>query len=199
MLERASALAAELRKSGYDGLDRRRGLQVGEARGWSLLQLAAFPPSGTELHGAVQRALDMELPDRIGEATVNAGRALLKIGPEHFWLVTRGGGENELLLRSAVTPAIGSVLTLTHSRTCIWIKGPRSPEVLATAIAVDLDPGIFRRGCFALTGLHHTPVLLYHSGETLYELYVLRSFAVWTWEWLTDAALPFGYDVAAAD
>jgi methylglutamate dehydrogenase subunit D len=199
VLERASPLAAELCKGGRDGVDGRRDLEIGEARGWSLLQLAAFTPGATELHHAVQRVLGIELPVRIGQAVVSGGRALLKIGPGQFWVLTRDGTESERPLRAAVPAAMGSVLNLTHGRTCIWVRGPRSTEVLASAITVDLDPEVFRRDGFALTGLQHTPVLVYRSGEALYELYVLRSFALWSWEWLTDAALPFGYDVATVD
>jgi sarcosine oxidase gamma subunit len=50
-------------------------------------------------------------------------------------------------------------------------------------------------GHFAQTGLHHVPVLLERRGEARYELQVPTTWAVSVWEWLTDAALPFGYDI----
>jgi sarcosine oxidase subunit gamma len=62
-------------------------------------------------------------------------------------------------------------------------------------IALDFHQSTFRIGHFAMAGLHHTAVLVHRSGEERYELYVLRSFALWTWEWLTDAALQFGYEI----
>ena len=47
-------------------------------------------------------------------------------------------------------------------------------------------------GQFALTGIHHTPVLVHRSGEQRYEIYAMRTFALSVWEWLSDAALPLG-------
>ena len=44
---------------------------------------------------------------------------------------------------------------------------------------------------FQFTGLVH------RAGADRYELYAMRSFALSVWEWLIDAALEFGYDIAA--
>ena len=43
MAERRSALASVLAKGGRDGADGTRRLRLGEIRGWSLVQVAAFP------------------------------------------------------------------------------------------------------------------------------------------------------------
>jgi hypothetical protein len=53
------------------------------------------------------------------------------------------------------------------------------------------------RNLLPLTGLHHTPVLLLRSAQNRYEIFALRTFALSVWEWLTDAALPWGYDITA--
>ena len=198
MLERSSPLGAVLKSGGRNGAGGQRRLQLGEARGWSLVQLSAFPATMAELRRAVRQPLRAELPDRVGEATVVGGRVLMKVGPEEFWVLTRNGEDGAPALRAAIAPTIGSVIPLSHARRCIWIEGLRAREVLVTGITIDLHPEVFRPTSFALTGLHHTPVLIYQCGETRYELYVLRTFAVWTWEWLTDAALPFGYEVVGS-
>ena len=65
-------------------------------------------------------------------------------------------------------------------------------------IPLDLHLDVFREGQFALTGLHHTPVLLLPAPDR-YEIFAMRSFALSVWEWLTDAALEFGYDIVAFD
>ncbi len=93
-------------------------------------------------------------------------------------------------LREAVPPAVGSVTSLSHGRTRLFIEGRRAREVLSKGIALDLHPAVFHVDTFALTELQHTPVLLHRVGEHRYELYVLRTYAAWIWEWLTDAALP---------
>jgi methylglutamate dehydrogenase subunit D len=198
VLERSSALIGVRKEAGRDGADGQRRLRIGEARGWNLLQLAAFPTTVTELEQAVRRLIGVDLPERVGQATSIGTRLLLKTGPEQFWIITRDGEDIASAIRSAVAPAIGSVTSLSHSRTCIWLEGPPSREVLATGLAVDLDPNVFAPNSFALTGLHHTPVMILRSGATRFELYVLRTFAVWTWEWLTDAALRYGYEVIAS-
>jgi hypothetical protein len=43
------------------------------------------------------------------------------------------------------------------------------------------------------------PVLIHRSCENVYELFATRTFALAVWEWLTDTALPFGYDIVVSD
>jgi methylglutamate dehydrogenase subunit D len=195
VLERNSVLVGVLKSGGRDGAAGHRNLRVGEARGWQLVQVAAFPGAAIALATAVRPVLGTDLPTRVGEAAAVSSRLFLKVGPEQFWIITRDNEDLARALESVVPPTVGSVTPLSHSRTCIWIDGPPSREVLATGIALDLHPDVFRRYCFALTGLHHTPIMILRSGESRYELYALRTFGLWTWEWLIDAALPFGYEV----
>ena len=195
MLDRKSALIG-VRTASQDGIGGKRALRIGETRGWKLVQVAAFSTTAQELEQAVRTLLGFELPARLGVAQAVGARLLLRCGPEQFWIITQDGEDIVPALRSAVTPAIGSVTELSQSRTRIWIEGPHSSEVLSRGLAIDLDPKVFGLSAFALTGLHHTPVLVLRTRATRFELYVLRTFAVWTWEWLTDAALPYGYEVA---
>jgi heterotetrameric sarcosine oxidase gamma subunit len=199
VLEKNSALGALLKSGSRDGAGGQRRLRLGEAKGWKLVQVAAFPGTIVELEGALRPLLGAELPVRVGEATLIGARRLLKIGPEQFWIITLDDEDIAPELQSLVTPTLGSVTPLSHSRTCLWIDGSSCREVLERGIAVDLHPDVFRPNFFALTGLHHTPITLYRSDDTRYELYVLRSFAVWAWEWLIDAALPFGYEIVETD
>jgi methylglutamate dehydrogenase subunit D len=198
VLERNSPLAAALKKGGRNGAAGQRRLRLGEERGWSLTQLSAFLATTAELRSTVRQSIGADLPTQVGEAAVVGSRVLMKTGPSEYWVITRNDEDSAPALRAAIAPSVGSVIPLSHARTCIWIEGLCARAALATAISVDLDPEVFRPGSFALTGLHHTPVLIYRSREIRYELYVMRTFAVWTWEWLADAALPFGYEVVAA-
>jgi heterotetrameric sarcosine oxidase gamma subunit len=188
-------LVGALKSGGRDGVGGERRLRVGEARGWRVVQVAAFPGTAMALATAVRPVLGTDLPTTIGEAIAVSSRLFLKVGPEQFWIITRDNEDLTRALESVVPPTVGSVTPLSHSRTCIWIDGPSSREVLATGVALDLDPAVFPLNSFALTGLHHTPILVLRSDATRFELYVSRTFAVWTWEWLTDAALPYGYEV----
>jgi methylglutamate dehydrogenase subunit D len=196
MLERRSALEKDLQQSGRDGAKGGRAVKLGEVRGWSLVQAAAFPTEMAAFEAALAPLLGANLPRKVGDAVTAQGRAVMRVGPEQFWIF---GPENDDLaqrLSQAVAPTIGSVLPLSHSRTRIFIEGTAAREVLAEGIPIDFDANIFKVGQFALTGLHHTPVLVHRIAADRYEIYAMRTFAHSIWEWLTDAALPVGYDIA---
>lgn len=198
MLERKSALVDALQSGGRNGTTGQRRLRIGETRGWNLLQVASFSATLEELEQAVRPLLGGDLPTRLGKAISVNGRRLLKTGPEQFWIITRASEDLTTAFEAAVTQDIGTVTPLSHSRTCIFVEGLSARELLATGIALDLHPNAFQLDSFALTGLHHTPIMIHRSGDNRYELYVMRTFALWAWEWLTDAALPYGYEIVAA-
>lgn len=195
MLERKSALVDALQSGGRNGTTGQRRLRIGETRGWNLLQVASFSATLEELEQAVRPLLGGDLPTRLGKAISVNGRRLLKTGPEQFWIITRASEDLTTAFQAAVTQDIGTVTPLSHSRTCIFVEGLSARELLATGIALDLHPNAFQLDSFALTGLHHTPILIHRSGDNRYDLYVMRTFALWAWEWLTDAALPYGYEI----
>ena len=198
MLERKSALVDALQSAGRNGTTGQRRLRIGETRGWNLLQVASFSATLEELEQAVRPLLGGDLPTRLGKAISVNGRRLLKTGPEQFRTITRASEDLTTAFEAAVTQDIRTVTPLSHSRTCIFVEGLSARELLATGIALDLHPTAFQLDSFALTGLHHTPILIHRSGDNRYDLYVMRTFALWAWEWLTDAALPYGYEIVLA-
>jgi heterotetrameric sarcosine oxidase gamma subunit len=143
VLERNSVLGGVLKNGGRDGTDGQRRVRIGEKRGWKLVQVAAFPSTSIGFEQAMRPLLGADLPVRVGQAITVGARLLLKIGPEQFWVITRDGEEIARTLQLAVRSEIGSVTSLSHSRTCIWIDGPSAREVLAAGIAVDLHPDVF--------------------------------------------------------
>jgi len=135
----------------------------------------------------------------MGEVVRSGDLMLLRTGPEQIWVIGPGDAlAIEPAIRASVTPATGSVLSLSHSRTRMFIEGPRARDVLAKDIAVDLDPAVFGVGRFVLTGFDHTPVLLHRIAADRYELYAMRTFAQTVWERLADAAVEFGYEIGGA-
>lgn len=192
MLERRSALPCASPRAGKRGP---QPLTIGEVRGFELLQVTAFADTGAALGDTVRSALGVELPGRMDAPSRAGALCVFKVGPERFWIVgpedTRIGSS----LHNAVPSALGSLTLLSHSRTRLFIDGPSAREVLSTGIALDLHADVFRCDACALTGLQDTPVLLHRTGFHRYELYVLRTYTEWIWDWLTDAALPFGYDI----
>jgi sarcosine oxidase subunit gamma len=193
MLERTSAIALNLAAGGRDGADGRRLLAIGEVRGWHLVQLGVFAGREAEFTAAVSSILPMPLPS---ESAVSAsGRArVYSIARDQYWVV---GADAALAdeLGAVVDPAVGTVTSLSHSRVRIAIRGKAARSMLARLLSVDLDAGVFKVGQLRQTGLHHTGVLCERSAEDRYELYVLSTYAVSTWECMVDAALVFGYDI----
>lgn len=171
MLERRSALAAA--KPYTSSV-----LDIREAPGFTLTQAAGLD-GGFE---ARLREVIGELPVRVGKAVETDGRTVMRIGPAQFWIIAPQA--EDLTGMGALTP-------LSSSRARILIAGAPARDVLAKGMALDFHPGTFTPGTFAMTGLHHTPVLVHCIGEDSFHLYALRTFAMSVWDWLTDAALEF--------
>ncbi|MGH6932910.1 MAG: sarcosine oxidase subunit gamma [Dongiaceae bacterium] len=197
MLERRSALASVLDKGGRDGADGRRRCRLGEAGGWSLAQVAGFPSTMTQVRARLIPIVESELPNRIGVAVVAGGRCLMRTGPEQIWILGREGDDVGMRAYGAIPSEQGAVTPLSHSRTRIAIAGDCARELLRKSVPIDVHPDEFRVGQFALTGLHHTPVLVHRVESDRYDIYAMRSFALTVWEWLADAAFEFGYDITA--
>jgi heterotetrameric sarcosine oxidase gamma subunit len=196
VFERRSPLARQLTAGGCDGLDGRRALSIGEVRGWHLAQLAVFPGHETQLAFALAAHLGADLlAARAGQVQRRGAASLYRTAPDAWWVVTP---QPQVIsqLASAVPVAAGTVTALSHSRVRLAVDGPGARAVLAGGISVDLHPQAFPVGAFAQTALHHSGVLLERCAQDRYELYVLRTFALSVWEWLLDAALPVGYDIA---
>ena len=176
MLERRSALANVKPYASS-------ALQMGEARGFSLTQAAglgkSFEKTITPITG--------DLPPDMGIAVESQGRTVMRVGPRQFWFV---GPEEDDDFATKLGP-LCAVTPLSHSRTRIFLKGTPARDVLAKGIPLDFHKSVFTPGMFAMTGLHHTPVLVHCTGANRFELYALRTFAVTVWEWLTDAALEY--------
>ena len=195
MLERQSALMAALEAGGRDGADGKRRCRMGEVRGWSLIQAAAFASTIAAGRGSARSdrgrasARQPQCGSRRADDLSHRTRAVVDRRTRGW---TSGSGFNQ-----AIGPEIGAVTDLSHSRTRIFIEGERAADVLKKGVPLDFDAKVFKPGQAALTGLHHTPVLIHRIREDRFEIYAMRTFAHSVWDWLTDAALEFGYDVAS--
>ena len=169
MLERRSALASA-RPYRSDTL------RIEEARDFVLTQVAGLG-EGFE---ATLRAAIGDVPAEVGKALVSGGRTIMRTGPAQVWVIAPRADE----VPGALTP-------LSHGRSRILIEGGPARDVLAKGIPLDFHRDVFNPGRFAMTGLHHTPVLVHCIAGNGFHLYALRSFAMDVWEWLTDAALEF--------
>jgi sarcosine oxidase subunit gamma len=157
-------------------------LKILEAPGFSLTQAAGFDKRFDKTIAPITG----KLPPKIGAALESEGRTIFRTGPVQFWFV---GPANDDL--AAKLGSLCIVTPLSHSRTRIALEGEPARAVLAKGIALDFHGDAFTPGMFAMTGLHHTPVLVHCVAQDRFDLYALRTFAVTVWEWLADAALEF--------
>jgi methylglutamate dehydrogenase subunit D len=165
-------------------LDRRSPLETATPFKSAILRIIEMQDiSITQIAGAdryVKKALG-KVPSNVGVAMVSGKRTILKVSPTQYWL-----------LNGEVSPTAGCYLTpLSSGRTVIAIEGEPSRDLLAKRVPLDFHPSEFKPGHFAMTGIHHTPVLIHCVAENRFELYVLRTFALNIWEWLCDAALEY--------
>jgi heterotetrameric sarcosine oxidase gamma subunit len=195
MLRRTSAIASGLARGGHQrqGV---AGVRLGEVRDWSLLQVAGFAEHFGDVELAIALYCGAPAPATVGPVVCSGDLLLMRTGPEQIWIIGPGAALNaEPPLRAAIAPGTGVLTPLSHSRSWLYIEGPRARDVLAKGIAIDLAPDRFGIDHFAMTGLDHTPILLYRSAEDRYEIWAMRTFALTVWDWLADAALEFGYEV----
>jgi sarcosine oxidase subunit gamma len=174
MLERRSALATAHPFAWA-------ALTLGDVRNFTLTQVAGFGSFEADVS-----AIAGTLPQANDQAVESNGRTIFRTGPATFWFVGPEKDDLGTLLagKAVVTP-------LSSSRSRISIEGRAARDVLRKGIPIDLHESVFCPGKFAMTGVHHTPVLLHCSGEQRFELYAMRTFAMNVWEWLEDAALEF--------
>jgi heterotetrameric sarcosine oxidase gamma subunit len=123
---------------------------------------------------------------------------LLRISPSQILLINRhsreSGNPPEALRDSRFRENdVQSVFTtaLSSSRSCIKISGAPARDVLAKSAAIDFHKSEFKPGTFAQTGIHHVPVLIHCVEADTFHIYVMRTFALSIWDYLTDAALEY--------
>lgn len=117
-------------------------------------------------------------------------------GPDQYFVVAGGRGEGALYRElKAALEGIASVSDQSHGRVIIRIEGPKAREVLAKGTPVDLHTDEFRLGKSALTQMAHVGVHLTRVGDDAFELSMFRGFSESFWEWITEQAEEFGYQV----
>jgi heterotetrameric sarcosine oxidase gamma subunit len=198
MLDWHSALAAPLKAGGRDGARGGRRLRLTEVRGWHLAQLAVFKDHHGEFEDRVRACSGALLPVELYRGVSYGDSHLVRIAQHQYWWIAAGSASMVRLARELPASA-GTVTVLSAGRVRIRIMGPAARDVLAKGISLDLHPAAFPVGRSAQTGLQHTGVFLERVGDDSYEIYVPRTYAESIWEWLIDAAWPFGYDVAAEE
>jgi methylglutamate dehydrogenase subunit D len=154
-------------------------LRIFEAQDNSITQVAGFGRSFEKsLSGAVGK-----LPSKVGLASTINKLTILKTAPQQFWIVGSGDQKFDVPVDCFAT-------SLTSSRFRICLDGVPAREVLAKCAAIDFHPQAFKPQQFAMTGIHHIPVLIHCIAADTFHTYTSRTFALHLWEVLVDAGYP---------
>lgn len=162
---------------------------LSEVRTSSILQLQAWPDTLETVREVVAEITGIEAPE-LGTAVASGGATIAAVAPGRFLLAAAADDLAEKF--EAALPANDAAVTdISHGRVILRLEGRAAANVLATSVALDLDPSAFPPGRVAQTMIHHVDVVLHRQNETRFDLWVLRSFAESLAEWLVDQALPF--------
>lgn len=186
MIKSNSALAGIQSVEGWDEL------QLQEVRNRGLWQIDCWASSEAKVREQLSQLTGLVLSDQAGAVVADGERRLMWAGPARFWWVAEQDGDVAQQLESQLAADDGHVMDIGHSRTVIRLQGSKAQTILQSGIAVDMDEDEFKPGRVILTGLtHHTPVTLHRIDEQCFELYVARSYARHTLEWLMAAGKPY--------
>ena len=115
------------------------------------------------------------------------------------WLITCPDAQRpdlEARLRTALEGMTGALTDVGAGFAVLNLSGPAAADVLAQGCTIDLDPAAFPEGACAMTALARMRVVIHRLPQAGgYDVYVARSFAGSLWQWVTVAALEFGYRV----
>ena len=117
-------------------------------------------------------------------------------GPDQYFVLAENRGEGALYVElKAKLSGLASVADQSHGRVVIRIAGPEARAVLAKGTPVDLHPDMFPAGTSALTQMAHVGVHLTRVDGDTFDLSVFRGFSESFWEWITEQAEEYGYQV----
>ena len=174
------------------------GVVMGESAHRSIVNIRG-DASDAAFVSAVKTATGVDLPTKANTANGSGETKILWLGPNEWWVVAPEGKTEALIasLRQAFQGQHTAVTDVSESRTVITLTGRNARDLLVRGISLDLHPRVFAAGQCAQTSLSKTNVLLHQTDDApSYDIYVLKSFADYLWQWMGLIAEDFGLAVA---
>ena len=146
--------------------------------------------------GAALSTFNLTSTPSTSRCTRGEGVRLLWVGPGQFLVESSRHREDELerSLATAVAPLGAVAVDLSHARTVFRLEGARAVDVIAKGCPLDLEA--MRDGDTASSVLGHFSIAL-HRDDAAFELYVMRTFGLACFEWLTIAGAEFAMHIIA--
>lgn len=195
VIQRISALA-DVAVQGRFGADKGTpGVTLSVRHPISIVTIIARKGKSEALGKAIEAAYKCPLPG-VGESTNKGALTFHWCGPEQYYAVAEGKADGDLYRDlKARLDGLASCSDQSHGRIILRISGPKARTLLAKGTPVDLHPSAFGPGKSAVTQMAHVGVHLAQTGRDEFELSVFRGFSESFWEWLTEQAEEFGYQV----
>lgn len=149
---------------------------------------------------AVEAVLGVAPPRAANTVARRREVTVLWLGPDEWLAVMPAGREAKAMaaLESGLASHHALVSDVSHARGVIGIAGEHAREVLSKGCAIDLHPRVFGPGRCAQTRLARCHMLLHQTTAVpAFDVYVHRSFMVYAWTWLRDAAGEHGVSVVS--
>ncbi len=129
-------------------------------------------------------------------AVMAPGHVFLSIAPGRYMAIGQETGLSERL-EAEIPIDDGTVVDLTHGRAGLRITGGPAADLLQKGLSFDLAIGAFPPMAATNAGLHHMSVTVIRLDAETFDVFVMTSLAGSLWDWATDAAVEYGWQVAA--
>ena len=170
------------------------GITLRERPNLSIIQVAAYADTA-EKTGTVIQSLVGAFPPEPNRSVMFDSTQICWIGPHKWWIIETDQRHHAESIASRLGNS-AAVTTQGHGRSCSRLSGPSARDLLPKGCTLDFHPRLFSAGHCAQTSLGHANTLINCiDDEPIFDLFVLRSYAVSFWEWITDAASEFGYRI----
>ena len=130
------------------------------------------------------------------QAVATPGHIYMSIGPGRYMAIGQEPGLADGL-EADIPIGDGTVVDLTHGRAGLRISGARAADLLQKGLSFDLDLAAFPPMAATNGGLHHISVTVIRLDAETFDVFVMTSLAGSLWDWVTDAAVEYGWQVAA--
>ena len=144
---------------------------------------------GEAARAACSAAFGVELPTKLGLAGEREKRATLWLGPDE-WLLIAEAADADLLgaeLDGAVSPALHSLVDVSHRQIGILVSGPVAARALSAGCPLDLHLSALPVGAATRTIFDKAEIVLWRRGATAFHVEAWRSFAPYLVAALTEA------------
>jgi sarcosine oxidase subunit gamma len=173
-------------------------LLIGEAAHRTIVNIRG--DGGDAFKAAVRSVTGVDLPTTPNTTAKAGDFRILWLGPTEWWVVSSNADTAKLVddLRAAFNGQHAAVIDVSESRTVISISGPSARDVLARGCSLDLHPRVFTTGQCAQTGLTKANIVLDQISDAPgFDIYVLKSFADYLWQWFWLIGRDFKFAIRA--